>query len=132
MAIPGLTEEARAYLSGNSYNRMAKATVDATTRIVKKDMDKINPTSSLETDPMSYRYISYPRDVTQDMANGHYMLFYVNVQNKSGYEFPDFSTDGTAGGVVEQERAGPPTSVPAVFCILVPVVAAPAQLLQAV
>ena len=66
------------------------------------------PTSILGNDPFAFTTLSYPRDVTQDMANGHYMLFYVNVQNKSGYEFPDFSSDGTAGGVVEQERAGPP------------------------
>ena len=66
-----------------------------------------SPTSSLDEDPMGYRYISYPRDVTRDNANGHYMLFYVNVQNKSGYEFPGRDSD-SVGGVVEQERAGPP------------------------
>ena len=66
-----------------------------------------SPTSSLDEDPMGYRYISYPRDVTRDNANGHYMLFYVNVQNKSGYEFPGRDSD-SVGGVVEQERPGPP------------------------
>ena len=59
-----------------------------------------SPTSSLDEDPMGYRYISYPRDVTRDMANGHYMLFYVNVQNKSGYAYT--SEDGQpVGGVSE-------------------------------
>ena len=66
-----------------------------------------SPTSALDEDPMGYRYISYPRDVTRDNANGHYMLFYVNVQNKSGYEFPGRDSD-SVGGVVEQERPGPP------------------------
>ena len=62
------------------------------------------PTSSLNDDPMKYRYISYPRDVTQDMANGHYMLFYVNVQNKSGYGYE--AADGSSvGAVVEKESS---------------------------
>ena len=65
------------------------------------------PISTLNDDPMKYRYISYPRDVTQDQANGHYMLFYVNVQNKSGYGY-DAADGGQVGAVVEQERAGPP------------------------
>ena len=65
------------------------------------------PVSSLNDDPMKYRYISYPRDVTQDMANGHYMLFYVNVQNKAGYGY-DAADGSQVGAVVEQERAGPP------------------------
>ena len=61
-----------------------------------------SPTSALDEDPMGYRYISYPRDVTRDKANGHYMLFYVNVQNKAsyGYESPDGKP---VGSVMEYE-----------------------------
>jgi hypothetical protein len=44
-----------------------------------------SPTSSLDDDPFHFSSISYPRDITSDMANGHYMLFYVNVQNKTKY-----------------------------------------------
>ena len=51
---------------------------------------------------MKYRYISYPRDVTQDMANGHYMLFYVNVQNKAGYGY-DAADGSQVGAVVERK-----------------------------
>ena len=60
---------------------------------------------------MKYRYISYPRDVTQDMANGHYMLFYVNVQNKAGYGY-DAADGSSVGAVVEQReyRQGNPHS----------------------
>jgi len=72
-----------------------------TNRILKKSMDEITPTSVVDDDPMEYRYISYPRDLTQDMANGHYMLFYVNVQNKSGYEYTDQATGVKTGGKVE-------------------------------
>jgi len=81
------------------------------TATLSSDSAAINPastpTSSLNDDPMKYRYISYPRDVTQDMANGHYMLFYVNVQNKAGYGY-DAADGSQVGAVVEQERAGPP------------------------
>jgi hypothetical protein len=73
----------------------------------KADVGKITPTSSIDDDPLGYRYISYPKDVTQDMANGHYMLFYVNVQNKSGYEYTD-PNGARVGGVVEREKNGPP------------------------
>jgi hypothetical protein len=43
------------------------------------------PTSILDDDTFKFSSISYPRDVTQDMQNGHYMLFYINVQNKTKY-----------------------------------------------
>jgi hypothetical protein len=43
------------------------------------------PTSIVSDDPFQFSSLSYPRDVTNDLANGHYMLFYVNVQNKTKY-----------------------------------------------
>ena len=55
-----------------------------------------SPTSSLAADPFAFTTLSYPRDVTQDMANGHYMLFYVNVQNKTKYKYD--VQDGTQIG----------------------------------
>ena len=45
------------------------------------------PTSILDDDTFKFSSISYPRDVTQDMQNGHYMLFYINVQNKTRYKY---------------------------------------------
>jgi len=41
-------------------------------------------------DPFAFAQISYPRDVTTNIENGHYMLFYVNVQNKSKYHYKDY------------------------------------------
>ena len=41
-------------------------------------------------DPYAFNQISYPPDVTTNMENGHYMLFYVNVQNKSKYHYKDY------------------------------------------
>ena len=77
------------------------------TATLSRDSAAINsdstPTSSLNDDPMKYRYISYPRDVTQDQANGHYMLFYVNVQNKAGYGY-DAADGSQVGAVVERKN----------------------------
>ena len=55
-----------------------------------------SPTSRLAGDPFKFTNLTYPRDVTQDMANGHYMLFYVNVQNKTKYKYD--VQDGTQIG----------------------------------
>ena len=110
MAITGLTEEVKAYLSGMNPRKVSSKPAPVTATLGNDSAQanpSFTPTSSLDDDPMKYRYISYPRDVTQDMANGHYMLFYVNVQNKAGYAYT--GADGKpVGGVVEQERAGPP------------------------
>jgi len=58
---------------------------------------------SLDNDPFKFSTLAYPRDVTQDMANGHYMLFYVNVQNKTKYRYKDF--DGNdVGDSIEYEQ----------------------------
>ena len=42
-----------------------------------------SPTSRLDNDPLHFSSISYPRDIVNDGTNGHYMLFYINVQNKT-------------------------------------------------
>ena len=47
------------------------------------------PTELLEFDPLGYNTLSYPSDITSNMENGHYMLFYVNVQNKTKYAYRD-------------------------------------------
>jgi len=57
------------------------------------------PTAHLNDDPFAFSSISYPRDVTQDMQNGHYMLFYINVQNKTKYKY----TSAETGRPVQQE-----------------------------
>ena len=53
------------------------------------EMKDTSPTSRANVDPFSFSSISYPRDVTNDLQNGHYMLFYINVQNKTKYRYTD-------------------------------------------
>jgi len=71
----------------------------STTPILRKaaiEMADSSPTSRMGNDPFGFSTIGYPLDVTNDMANGHYMLFYVNVQNKTKFKYKD--TDGVAVG----------------------------------
>jgi hypothetical protein len=105
MAIGNLTPEVKALLSGMNPRKVNYSPAPATATLGSDSAQAnptVTPTSALNDDPMKYRYISYPRDVTQDMANGHYMLFYVNVQDKAGYGY-DAAEGGLVGGVVERK-----------------------------
>ena len=68
----------------------------------------VGPLSTLEGDPFKFSSISYPRDVTYDQQNGHYMLFYVNVQNKTKYIYTAADPDATIGETVITGDAGVP------------------------
>ena len=59
-----------------------------------------SPTGLLDYDPLSLATFSYPLDVQNNFQNGHYMLFYVNVQNKSKYTYE--TQDGINVGNVKQ------------------------------
>jgi len=77
----------------------------STTPIARKsaiELAENGPTSKLNDDPFAFSSLAYPLDVTNDMANGHYMLFYVNVQNKTKFSYEGF--DGQpVGDVYEYE-----------------------------
>jgi hypothetical protein len=60
----------------------------------------VGPTAILDNDTFKFSSISYPRDVTQDMQNGHYMLFYINVQNKTKYIMNPVDPDSPIGETV--------------------------------
>jgi hypothetical protein len=70
-------------------------------RLINKDYeheakygDWRRPESKIDSDPFNFSSISYPRDITNEMANGHYMLFYVNVQNKTKYGYDAYDDKG--------------------------------------
>ena len=69
------------------------------------------PTSLLDVNPLQFASFSYPRDVTNNVQNGHYMLFYVNVQNRSKFEYTDPSGAAlpvTKVAVKKYKNSGPP------------------------
>jgi hypothetical protein len=61
------------------------------------------PDEALDKNPLGYNTLSYPSDITNNMENGHYMLFYVNVQNKTKYAYRD--PEGVAvGDIIETKN----------------------------
>ena len=75
-------------LLSDSLNQLAGNILGNSSSIVRDAIRQVlSPTSSLGKDPFGFTSLSYPRDVTQDQANGHYMLFYVNVQNRTKYKY---------------------------------------------
>jgi hypothetical protein len=51
-----------------------------------------SPTGILDIDPLGFSTLSYPLDNEVSFQNGHYMLFYVNVQDKTKYEYKQGDT----------------------------------------
>ena len=45
------------------------------------------PTSSLDSDPLSFGTYQFPKDVFENDQLGHYMVFYVNEQKRSKYDY---------------------------------------------
>ena len=75
-----------------------------TTPILRKSAIGINeehPLSKIEHDPFAYSSIQYPRDLTSNGGIGHYMLFYINVQDKTKYSYEGASPGETVGNKVE-------------------------------
>ena len=86
----------------------------STTPILRKsaiEMADQSPTSIFNDDPFQFAHIQYPRDVTNDMQSGHYMLFYVNVQNSTKYKY-DAANGKTIGTTTLLNAApGQPSTV---------------------
>ena len=83
-----------------------------TTPILRKSAIGINeesPVSKLDHDPYAYSSIQYPRDLTTNGGIGHYMLFYVNVQDKTKYVYEGGAGDvGEVGGVTTKTQVVTP------------------------
>ena len=82
-----------------------------TTPILRKsaiEMADRSPTSVFNDDPYQFAHIQYPRDVTNDMQSGHYMLFYVNVQNKTKYRYDQPEGERQIGHKVVNTTKGVP------------------------
>ena len=51
------------------------------------EMKDTSPTARLKKNPLAFSSLSYPMDLVNDVTNGHYMLFYINVQNKTKFGY---------------------------------------------
>ena len=95
--------------SPKGYNKAAVRDIGGPTNKYDLGLRKANEPfdADLEKDPFRFSTLAYPRDVTQDMANGHYMLFYVNVQNKTKFKYKDVD-NVTVGDSYEYVQQGVP------------------------
>ena len=95
-------------IHGGGYGQKNSAIAPASS---KQDLKlRESPTGRLGDDPLSFSTFSYPIDVTTDAQNGHYMLFYVNVQNRTSFEYQHGYTGAGVGGVRQikvNKRVGP-------------------------
>ena len=83
--------------------RLGDNDIAAAAAIVKRNKDfeheakygeHQRPMSKLDSDPFQFSSLVYPRDITNNHENGHYMLFYVNVQNKTKYGYDGYDAKG--------------------------------------
>ena len=74
-----------------------------------KNGDWRRPVSRVDADPFRFSSLVYPRDITNNDENGHYMLFYVNVQNKTKYGYDGYDAKGKQiriGDKVIEDKSG--------------------------
>jgi len=73
-------------LKGNIFGGKGNTgeTKPPATRVQDIDLQS-SPTGILKGDPFAAKALSYPMNVQNNYQNGHYMLFYVNVQDKTKY-----------------------------------------------
>ena len=77
-------------LNGLKTNIFGGGNTGQTTPILRKTATGMldeSPLSVLDHDPFAYSSIQYPRNLTSNGGIGHYMLFYVNVQEKTKYTY---------------------------------------------
>jgi len=73
---------------------------------------------ALNKDPFSFSMRSYPIDITTNPEMGHYMLFYINVQDKTKYVYNGYNKQGESvqvGGVSKRWIEAVYDKVPATF-----------------
>ena len=89
-------------LNGLKTNIFGGGNTGKTTPILRRTAIGINdesPVSKLDHDPFQYSSIQYPRDLTSTGGIGHYMLFYVNVQDKTKYTYTDTEGKSVRGWI---------------------------------
>ena len=81
-------------LKSNILGGGGTGTVSAIARKSAIEMADTSPTSALDVDPYQFTSITYPRDLTNSMQYGHYIQFYINVQNNTTYKYAGYDDKG--------------------------------------
>ena len=75
-------------LKGNIFGSGGRNETRPPASIVQDIGLQESPTGLAQIDPLGFSTLAYPYDVQNSYQNGHYMLFYVNVQNRTKYVYP--------------------------------------------
>ena len=68
------------------------------------ELSKNNPLAKMEYDDFGFTNICYPQSLSDFSQGGHYMLFYVNVQNATKYTYTSAKDPSvTVGGMVHKK-----------------------------
>ena len=84
-------------LKTNIFGGGGVGTTTAISRQTPIELANKSPTSKLDKNPLDFSTLSYPKDLINDVTNGHYMLFYINVQDKTRFPYTRAS-DGVQFG----------------------------------
>ena len=68
----------------------------------------VGPLAGLGHDPLGFSTHAYPLDVVNNPEIGHYMLFYINVQNNTTFPYTDVRGDDIKGRtIIKEENPNP-------------------------
>ena len=85
--ISGLLSKLRTNIFGKSSGNAGFGSSGFT------ETDNINltksPVSSLDSDPLRFGTYQFPKDVFENQQLGHYMVFYINQQDRQKYDYGD-------------------------------------------
>ena len=112
--ISNVLSKLRTNLFGSGAQR-AGSGVSGLTKTDNISLTK-SPISSLDSNPLSFGTYQFPKDVFENQQLGHYMVFYVNVTDRSKYDYSkknfesnpldEFGTDGNVYAGVKRLKYG--------------------------
>ena len=91
-------------LKSNIFGGGGTGTVTPMARNSAIELAQMSPTSALDIDPYQFTSLFYPRNLFSTTQHGHYIQFYVNVQNQTKYEYEGLDSEHkkvTVGDMVE-------------------------------
>ena len=88
---------------GQSTNNISYGGGVQQTRERELGIADTSPVARLNKDPLGFSSLSYPKDLINDITNGHYMLFYINQQTKSKFPYTRASDGLTVGGTITKQ-----------------------------
>jgi len=62
----------------------------------------MTPTGSLDIDPLRFGTYQFPKDVFENGQLGHYMMFYVSVQDRTKYDYGNRKTSEYSENIVDE------------------------------